>query len=380
MQETLVKETVTKEQAGFGELGLDPKILSILAKMQFTTPTPIQKNAIPVALTGKDIIGIAQTGTGKTLAFGLPMLQKILNDYSNGLVILPTRELAIQVEETLQKVGRSLGLRTAVLVGGASFVRQISQLRNNPHVVIATPGRLNDHLEQRTISLQDVGVLVLDEADRMLDMGFAIQIKNVLKHVPAERQTMLFSATMPESIRRLTSEYMREPKMIEVAKQGTSAHQIDQEVFYVRKEFKQKLLSQVLAQYTGTVLVFTRTKHGAEKLADSIHNMGHAVAEIHSNLSLSQRQRALAGFKTGHYRVLVATDIVARGIDVSGIQLVVNYDLPDAPEDYVHRIGRTGRAGLKGKAIAFAGTDQRGMMFRIERLIGKKIPVVSAAN
>jgi ATP-dependent RNA helicase RhlE len=288
---------------------------------------------------------------------------------------LPTRELAIQVEETFSKLGAGFGLTTAVLIGGASMGIQKQQIRNRPHVIVATPGRLIDHLEQRNLTLDDVKILVLDEADRMLDMGFEPQIKRIMLALTADRQTMLFSATMPEKIARLARNFMKQPTRVEVAPSGTTIEKIDQEVFFVRKEDKIKLLHQILAEYHGTVLVFSRTKHGAKKINKSVRQMGYTAAEIHSDRSLSQRREALDGFKAGRYRVLVATDIAARGIDVTGIELVVNYDLPDQAEDYVHRIGRTGRAGSKGKAIAFAMPEQKHDIRLIESLIRVRLPV-----
>jgi ATP-dependent RNA helicase RhlE len=361
------------EQASFYGLNISPSLLKRLDDLKFKVPTPIQEKAIPAAIRGEDLIGIAQTGTGKTLAFAIPMLQHIMASNGKGLVILPTRELAIQVEEVFQKVGQPFGIRTAVLIGGASMDRQVRDVRNRPNVIVATPGRLQDHIQQRTISLQDVNILVLDEADRMLDMGFEPQIKRILTTLPIKRQTMLFSATMPERITQIARNYMKAPVRVEVAPAGTAAERVDQEVFFVPKVDKIRLLQQVLAEYHGTVLVFSRTKHGAKKINRVVKHMGHTAAEIHSDRSLAQRREALEGFKRGKYRVLIATDIAARGIDVTGIEVVINYDLPDQAEDYVHRIGRTGRAGLKGRAISFAMPEQKRDVRAIEMLMRTRL-------
>jgi ATP-dependent RNA helicase RhlE len=358
----------------FYGLGIAPRLLEILQKNKYEHPTPIQLKSIPIALEGKDLVGIAETGTGKTLAFGIPTIQRLaqLKD-RRALIILPTRELAIQVEESIHKLGSPIKLRTAVLIGGASMNMQLRDLHKQPHVIIATPGRLIDHLNQGTLSLKNVGILVLDEADRMLDMGFEPQIKRILQEVPSERQTMLFSATMPAQIVSIASKYMKLPIRVEIARPGTANKRVSQELYFVDKSDKSRLLEKLLETYRGTVLVFTRTKHGAHKIAAVTKRMGHQAAEIHSDRSLNQRRHALEGFKNGTYRVLIATDIAARGIDVKGIELVINFDLPDNPEDYVHRIGRTGRAGLEGHAISFAMPDQARDVRDIERLLGSKI-------
>ncbi len=362
-------------ETSFDGLGIAPKLLQILDSLKFTVPTPIQHKCIPIALQGKDVMGIAQTGTGKTLAFGIPMIQLLAQNKIKGLIILPTRELAIQVDEALTKVGRSIGLKTAVLIGGESMTKQLRMLHKNPHIIIATPGRLIDHLQQKSVKLDTVGILVLDEADRMLDMGFAPQIKQILQTVPKHRQTMLFSATMPEEIVSIARSYMQLPVRVEVAPAGSTTTKVTQELYFVNKESKLQLLETVLNEYKGSVLVFSRTKFGAKKIAHVVRNMGHTASEIHSNRSLNQRLEALSGFKLGKYRVLVATDIAARGIDVTGIELVINYDLPEQPNDYVHRIGRTGRANHEGHAISFATPDQKFDVRSIERLIKTQLPV-----
>lgn len=371
MNHPSVEPPQTTPNATFGGLGIAPTLLDQLERVGFTAPTPIQHKAIPVCIEGKDIIGIAQTGTGKTLSFGLPMLQRLQQHGGRGLIIAPTRELAYQIDETLQKFAPAVGIRTAVFVGGASMHLQRQMLKRNPRILVATPGRLIDHLQQKSITLREVKILVLDEADRMLDMGFAPQINDILRHLPppAERQTMLFSATMPADIVSLATKQMKLPLRIEVARPGTTSENVEQELLIVRKESKNEVLGKLLGEYRGSVLVFSRTKHGAKKIAKAVQTMGHSSTEIHSNRSLAQRRDALQGFKNGKYRVLVATDIAARGIDVTGIELVINYDLPTNAEDYVHRIGRTGRAGMKGRAISLATPDQRSEIRDIERLI-----------
>jgi ATP-dependent RNA helicase RhlE len=366
----------TKVPVNFADLKIAQKLLDVLAHLKFITPTPIQHQCIPQAIEGKDIVGIAQTGTGKTLAFGIPMLQRIAKERGQGLILLPTRELALQVDDALQKIGRPLGLRTIVLIGGASSYQQKQALKQGAHVIISTPGRLIDHLDQRNLNLMQVKTLVLDEADRMLDIGFMPQIKKILEQAPTDRQTMLFSATMPSQIAGLAAKYMRSPLRIEVAPAGTASANVEQEVFFVNKDFKAQLLDKILTENPGKVIIFSRTKHGAKKIAMYVRAMGHTAAEIHSNRSLPQRKAALEGFKGGRFRVLVATDIAARGIDVFDIALVINYDLPDNLEDYVHRIGRTGRAGKFGKAISFAMQGEKYNVKQIERLIKKTIPVL----
>ncbi|MFZ2886607.1 MAG: DEAD/DEAH box helicase [Minisyncoccia bacterium] len=359
----------------FDTLGISPKLLEALKAFGVSSPTPIQAQAIPEAVQGKDVIGIAQTGTGKTIAFGIPMLQLLEGKEERGLVLLPTRELALQVDETLSKLGASVGVRTAVLIGGASMRAQVGAIRRNPNIIIATPGRLIDHMQQGTIRLERVGVLVLDEADRMLDMGFQPQIKKILETIPRERTTMLFSATISRDIAQIAQKHMRTPISIEVAPQGTTAENVTQEFFIVHREQKLAMLESVLQKYSGSTLVFTRTKHNAQKLVRMLKDAGHNAAEIHGNRSLAQRRDALEGFKSGKYRVLVATDIASRGIDVKGIELVVNFDLPMDSSDYVHRIGRTARAGAEGHAISFAMPQERGGMRDIEKLIRMPIPV-----
>lgn len=365
----------TQLPPGFYGLGIAPKLLDVLWKLKFKIPTPIQQKSIPIAIEGQDLIGVAQTGTGKTLAFGIPLIQRLAQVKGKGLVILPTRELALQADEVFQQIGKPLGLRTSVLIGGASIHLQINSLKKKPHVLIVTPGRLLDHLTQRTVDLGDVRVLVLDEADRMLDMGFAPQIKKILQVLPKDRQTMLFSATMPSEIVRIAGTYMKLPVQVEIARSGTMAEKVTQELFVVHKDDKPRLLDKILVEHRGSVLVFTRTKHGAKKVARSVRAMGHTADEIHSNRSLAQRRKALDGFKSGLYRVLVATDVASRGIDVKNIELVVNYDLPEQAEDYVHRIGRTGRAGESGHAISIATPDQRQEVMAIERLTRSYLPI-----
>ncbi len=364
-------------QARFNELGISPKILDNLERLKFVVPTPIQHQCIPHALQGKDIVGIAQTGTGKTLAFGIPMIQILSQMPGNaqGLILLPTRELALQVDQVLQTIGRPIGLRTAVLIGGASGHQQKQMLRRGPHIIVSTPGRLMDHVDQKNLSLTNMKIVVLDEADRMFDIGFMPQIKQILGMVSRERQTLMFSATMPQAISDIATRFMKIPLRIEVAPAGTSAKNVEQEMFIVNKDAKMQLLDKVLADNHGSVLLFSRTKHGAKRIANGVRAMGHTASEIHSNKSLSQRKMALEGFKTGKFRVLVATDIASRGIDVTGISLVINYDLPDNTEDYVHRIGRTGRAQSFGKAISFATPQEWVDIRHIEKLIKKTIPV-----
>ena len=365
----------SQPNSSFYSLGIAPKILEVLDKNKFTIPTPIQHKAIPICIEGSDIIGVAQTGTGKTLAFAIPIIQRLAQRKGKALILVPTRELAIQVDETFRKLTPIFGMRTAVLIGGASMHNQLQALRGNPKVLVATPGRLVDHMEQRTVMLADVNILVLDEADRMLDMGFLPQIEKVLRAIPKDRQTMLFSATIPGDVVRIATAHMKLPIHIEVAPSGTMPERITQELFIVKKENKGKLLGKILKQYNGSVLLFSRTKRGAAKITRALREKGWRAAEIHSDKSLPQRREALEGFKSGKYRILVATDIAARGIDVVGIELVINYDLPEDAENYVHRIGRTGRAGHEGHAIAIATPDQAFEVRSIERLIKTALPV-----
>ncbi|MBF0479208.1 MAG: DEAD/DEAH box helicase [Candidatus Omnitrophica bacterium] len=364
---------MTTGQENFYGLNIAPILVEQIDKMGFTVPTPIQRKAIPIGIEGKDIIGVAQTGTGKTLAFCIPMLQRLAAIKGKGLVLVPTRELAGQVNETFVKFAPALNMKTCVLIGGAPMGPQISMLRRNPRVIIATPGRLLDHMMQKRVRLDDASIVILDEADRMLDMGFAPQIEQILKSVPKARQTMLFSATMPSKIIQMVSIHMHLPVRTEIVPSGTAAEKISQEMFVVKKDLKEKLLLKVLAQYAGSVLLFTRTRVGAGKVRMALRKANHNVAEIHSDRTLGQRKEALDGFKSGKYRVLVATDIAARGIDVKGIELVINYDLPEDPENYVHRIGRTGRAGQEGHAITFATPDQGSDVRNIEKLIKTSI-------
>ncbi|MFH1876261.1 MAG: DEAD/DEAH box helicase [Candidatus Omnitrophota bacterium] len=361
--------------ATFYGLGIAPKILDILERIKFTIPTPIQTKAIPLAIQGQDIVGIAQTGTGKTHAFAIPMVQHLAQGKGKGLVLAPTRELAIQIDEAFKPLAQAFGMYTACLIGGAPMESQIAALHKKPRVIIATPGRLIDHIWRGKVLTDDVVMLVLDEADRMLDMGFAPQIEQILRFLPRERQTMLFSATIPKEIMIIATQHMKLPISVEVAPSGTTAERVTQELFIVRREAKLKLLHSVLAHYHGSVLLFSRTKHGATKIARSIRDMRHSAAEIHSDRTLGQRRQALEGFKTGKYRILVATDIAARGIDVTGIELVINYDLPDDAQNYVHRIGRTGRAGCKGHAISFATPEQSDEVRAIENVIRANLPI-----
>ncbi|MFH0940932.1 MAG: DEAD/DEAH box helicase [Candidatus Omnitrophota bacterium] len=371
---SIAPERLSESKDFFG-LGIAPKILEILGQLKFKVPTPIQLKTIPLAIEGKDIIGIAQTGTGKTHAFAIPMVQRLVPIKGIGLVLAPTRELAIQIDEAFAHIARPFGMKTACLIGGAPMPPQIQALRKNPRVVIATPGRLLDHMRQWNIILDDTRILVLDEADRMLDMGFAPQIEKILRYVPKDRQTMLFSATIPKEIIQMAAQHMKLPLCVEIAPSGTAAEHVTHELFIVKRDAKMRLLSKLLPQYHGSILLFSRTKHNAGKIARSIRDLGYRAMEMHSDRSLNQRREALEGFKAGKYKILVATDIAARGIDVIGIELVINYDLPEDAQNYVHRIGRTGRAGHKGHAISFASPDQSKEVRDIEKLIRVHLPI-----
>jgi ATP-dependent RNA helicase RhlE len=378
--------TQTTEQPTFSTLGLAETLLKALAEAKYQTPTPIQAQSIPALLQGRDMLGIAQTGTGKTAAFALPMLQRLAEareraqpKAARALVLAPTRELAIQIADSVKVYGRHAGLRHTVIYGGVGENNQIRATANGVDILIATPGRLLDLVNRRFIRLDQVKFLVLDEADRMLDMGFIRDVNKIVAMVPAERQSLLFSATMPNEIAHLAAKILRDPVRVEVTPQKVAVDRIEQTVYHVNAGDKRSLLTKLLGNAAmSRVIVFTRTKHGANKVAETLHKAGIASDAIHGNKSQNARQRALNDFKAGHIRVLVATDIAARGIDVQNISHVVNFELPNIPETYVHRIGRTARAGGAGAAISFCDGSERAYLRDIERLIRRTLSVAEA--
>jgi ATP-dependent RNA helicase RhlE len=353
-----------------------------LTRAGFLHPTSIQAQAIPHALQGRDVLGCAQTGTGKTGAFVVPMIERLAagpKGKPRALVLVPTRELAIQVQGVIDQLGRGMRVFATTLVGGADMQAQIRGLRQNPDILVATPGRLLDHMWNGTVNLVSMQILVLDEADRMLDMGFAPQINQILEAIPEERQTLLFSATMPADLNQLARASVKNPVQVMVAKPATTASGVTQAVHHTTHDSKVNLLVSLLGQDRDSVLVFTRTKHRADKLGRVLGSAGHKVAVIHGNRSLSQRRAALEGFKRGTFRVLVATDIAARGIDVANIGHVVNFDLPNCPEDYVHRIGRTARMHATGRATSFVTAEDHEDLRAIEKLLGKSVPLAEGS-
>ena len=358
----------------FAGLGLSKKCLAILEREGFEAPTPIQTQAIPPALQGKDVVGSAATGTGKTLAFVLPILERLEGKHgTRALVLAPTRELALQIHDQVERLRHGYHLRSAVVIGGVGMAPQKQAFEKGTEIVVATPGRLNDHLDSGTARLDQIEILVLDEADRMLDMGFLPQLRRILKHVPRARQSLLFSATMAGEVADFAREHLREPVRIEVARSGTTAERAFQQVFLVGQEEKTALLLALLEQDQLSTLVFTRTKRRADRVARSLLRGGHKVAVIHADRSQGQRRAALEGFRSGEHRVLVATDIAARGIDVADIGHVVNFDLPHVPEDSVHRIGRTARMEARGRASSFASPEEHDLLRGIEKFTRKAV-------
>jgi ATP-dependent RNA helicase RhlE len=358
----------------FAELGLSQKSLAALAQAGFEAPTPIQAQAIPPALEGKDVIGCAATGTGKTLAFVLPLLERLDGKHgTRALVLAPTRELALQIGVEVERFAHGRHVRSAVVIGGVGMKPQIEAFQRGVEILVATPGRLNDHLDQRTARLDRIEVLVLDEADRMLDMGFLPQLRRILAHVPKERQSLLFSATMAGEVADFAREHLRHPVRVEVGRSGATVERAQQQVFLVGQEEKTALLLALLEADELSTLVFTRTKRRADRVAKAVARAGHQVAVIHADRSQGQRRQAMEGFREGRYRVLVATDIAARGIDVADIGHVVNFDLPHVPEDYVHRIGRTARAEAAGRASSFASPDEHELLRGIEKLTRRSV-------
>jgi ATP-dependent RNA helicase RhlE len=371
----------------FASLGLSEEILRAVSERGYTEPTPIQAQAIPVVLQGGDLLAGAQTGTGKTAGFTLPLLQRLMARPVKGkvpiraLVLVPTRELAAQVEESVRLYGKYLPLKSMMMFGGVNINPQFKQLHGRVDILVATPGRLLDHVQQKTVDLSHVEILVLDEADRMLDMGFIRDIKKILALLPKQRQNLLFSATFSDEIKLLADNLLNNPALIEVARRNATAELIEQKVYPVDRERKRELLAHLIKEHNWfQVLVFTRTKHGANRLAEQLDKGGIPALAIHGNKSQAARTRALAEFKSGKLQVLVATDIAARGIDISELPHVVNYELPNVPEDYVHRIGRTGRAGSEGEASSLVCVDEHKLLRDIERLIKREIPVVQVSG
>ncbi|EED33732.1 ATP-dependent RNA helicase RhlE [gamma proteobacterium NOR5-3] len=368
----------------FKDLGLSAELLRAVEKQGYDEATPIQQKAIPLVLQGHDLLAGAQTGTGKTAGFTLPLLQRLQSKYQDVqksfpkvLVLTPTRELAAQVHESVRDYGRYLPFRSAVIFGGVSINPQKQKLIKGVDIVVATPGRLLDHVQQRSIDLSRIEILVLDEADRMLDMGFIHDIRRVMKVIPKKRQTLLFSATFSSEIKKLASEFLEQPEQIQVTPQNTATTLVSQLVYPVDKNRKRELLSQQIGEGNWQqVLIFTRTKHGANKLAEQLDKDGISAAAIHGNKSQGARTRALGDFKAGTIRALVATDIAARGIDIDKLPHVVNFELPNVPEDYIHRIGRTARAGQQGHAISLVCVDELKLLRDIEKLLGKDIEKV----
>ena len=365
----------------FESLGLSPALLRALTEQNYNTPTPIQAEAIPLALAGHDLLGGAQTGTGKTAAFGLPLLNRLSKQTAvNGfrrpraLVLVPTRELAVQVTESLRGYGKHLRMGISAIYGGAGMGPQVEMLRRGVDVLVATPGRLIDHMERGTAKLDSIEILVLDEADRMLDMGFLPAMKRILAKLPRDRQTMLFSATFESQLKQLALEFMREPRQVQVATQNTIAETITHRAHVVDVARKRDLLVDILSKrHTDRAIVFGRTKHGCNRLAEQLEESGLTAVAIHGNKSQAQRQKALRDFKAGKARVLVATDVAARGLDIPDLPLVINYDLPMVAEDYVHRIGRTGRNGASGEALSLVAPEEGGLLRQIQRMLKSDI-------
>jgi ATP-dependent RNA helicase RhlE len=366
----------------FADLALCAPLQKAVQQAGYTNPTPIQEQAIPVVLSGRDVFGCAQTGTGKTAAFALPILNRL---HAEGprrggprvLILAPTRELAIQIDESFRAYSTGIKARTVVLLGGVSIRPQIERIRRGVDIVIATPGRLLDVIDHRALSLNSIHTFVLDEADRMLDMGFLPSIKQVVKLIPTDRHTLFFSATLPKEIRSLANSILTDPVHIAVTPENTTTEMVDQRLYYVERDRKRALLTHLVKEdLDGSVLVFTRTKRGADRVAKDLMTAGLRVAAIHGDKSQMARQRALQDFKSGKTRVLVATDIAARGIDIAELPYVVNYDVPESPETYVHRIGRTGRAGRNGVALTIATPEDRNPLRDIEKLIKMRIPTV----
>jgi len=364
----------------FKELNLSISIQKALDELNYETPTPIQQQAIPPVLAGRDVLGCAQTGTGKTAAFAIPILQqletrRLPNKNIKALIVTPTRELAIQIEESFADYGKHLPFKHAVIFGGVKQTAQVGRLRNGVDILVATPGRLLDLINQKIISLRDIQIFVLDEADRMLDMGFIHDIKKLLQHLPKKRQNLFFSATMPKPIQELANTILNQPVKVEVTPESTTAETIQQAIYYVDKNNKIPLLEKLIKEkIKESVLVFTRTKHGADKLAKALISLNISSAAIHGNKSQNARQNALNNFKDKKIQVLIATDIAARGIDIDLLKYVVNFEIPNIPETYVHRIGRGGRAGAEGIAISLCDIDEKAFVKDIQKVIGMQIP------
>jgi len=361
----------------FSDLVTSPVLRANLARQAFKEPTPVQAQAIPPALLGKDIVATAQTGTGKTLAFALPIIERLagnkLGNKPQALILSPTRELAIQIDEAFMRIGAGSGVRSAVVVGGMSESKQLQNIRRGAQVLIATPGRLCDFLDRKLVSLETVSIVVLDEADRMLDMGFLPAVESILRKTAAQKQTLFFSATLEGGAERLIGKYMKDPVRITVGSTTRPADTIEMHVYEVDHDRKLGLLHSMLDNEAGSFLVFARTKHGAERLAKKVSGLGFKATAIHGDRSQNQRNMALKGFQEGFYRVLVATDVAARGIHVDNIAHLVNYDLPQAAEDFIHRVGRTGRAGSQGVATTFATSQERSEIRNIERILKLKL-------
>ncbi len=355
----------------FSDLKIENKLKKSIELAEFKNPTPIQRESIPISLTGRDILGTAQTGTGKTLAFTIPMINKLIKDKNAmSLIVCPTRELATQVMATVLKLNvREIGIGNALLIGGESMQKQLRKLSKKARIIVGTPGRINDHLKRRSLNLSKVNYLVLDETDRMLDMGFTPQIEQILNFVPKDHQTLLFSATLPDNILRISQKYLKNPERISVGSLSTPIEKIKQETFEITQDKKYHELINQLVERSGSILVFVKTKHGADKIVKRLKYDGHKADAIHGNLRQSKRDRVIIGFRNGNSRILVATDVAARGLDIPLIQHVINYDLPQVPEDYIHRIGRTGRAGKEGSALTFLTPSDRSMWNSISKLI-----------
>src|SRR3954465_5079191 len=384
-----MSEEKPEATVSFAELDLAPQLLQAVRDAGYTHPTPIQQQAIPLALAGRDLIALAQTGTGKTAGFTLPIIHNLISapvtdekghpvHRARVLILTPTRELAAQVEESFRKYGKHTELRVVPVFGGVGIEPQAKALRRGVDVVVAAPGRLLDHMERQNVSFDDLEVLVLDEADRMLDMGFAPQLNRIVSEIPPYRQTLLFSATMPPEVEALARKYLRKPVVVQVGRRSEAANTVTHAVYPVPRERKSTLLAELLKRPDmDSVLIFTRTKHGADRVVRHLEREGIPAAAMHADKSQPQRTRALEDFKSGRTRVLVATDIAQRGLDISGITHVINYDVPQQAEDYVHRIGRTGRAAATGDAYTFMSPDEIAMVRTIERTIGQQIPRIS---